>query len=397
MQIIKTPLQSNQTILALGAESAGNFSVYHKGQTFLSPNFDDLLVEKNFNNYKLAISRYIKKNKCIPTYILTDLHPLYHTTIYGQELAKKYKAKQVQVQHHYAHVCSAFGEYLSEGHALPKKFIGVACDGTGYGLDNTIWGGEVFKFQEPRTPPSLKLRRAGKNQKNSKFQEPKRFGSLETQTLLGGDLAVKEPARMLLAILHKADFSKEKIWQHLKKHYSKNQFELLYNQLLQNFNCQQTTSTARILDAAALLLGFCKNTRDYKHGPAIALEKNSTTPYRLQPRTGAKSCAPSKSRLCLSTTHLFKYLIKNLHKDKRKLAATVQQYLATGLYKIITDYKLQTTNYKLFFAGGIANNKIMSNFLENKGAYVNTRLPRGDASLSFGQLIYFLISKNPKS
>ena len=61
--------------------------------------------------------------------------------------------------------------------------------------------------------------------------------------------------------------------------YTKNQFELIYNQLIQNFNCLETSSTGRILDAVSLLLGFCKNERKYKHESIDFLEKNSTIPY----------------------------------------------------------------------------------------------------------------------
>ena len=373
MQIIKIPLKSDKAILALGAESAGNFSFYQKGQVQLSPDFGDLFDHENFTKYKKAVASFLTKNNLKPAVILTDLHPLYHTTAYGQKLAKKYKAKLVQVQHHYAHVCSALGEYLSEGHKLAKQFIGIACDGTGYGLDGSIWGSEVFIFKI----------------ENLKFKI-EHIGSLETQTLIGGDLAVKEPARMLLAILHKAKFSKEKIWQYVQKYYTKNQFELLYNQLIQNFNCQETTSTARILDAVSLLLGFCKNTRKYKHEPALLLENNS--------RTGARFCASTLYTLhptCLnnkiSTTHLFKYLIKNLHKNKKRLAATVQYYIAEGLFQVVRAQNLAPLP-SIFFSGGIANNKIMSEYLKNKNAYLNKKIPRGDSSLSFGQIIYCLFS-----
>ena len=386
MTILKLPFKSKKQILALGPESSGNFSFYQNGQVQLSENFGDLLDQKNFKKYKRAISNFLQKNKIKPTVILTDLHPLYHTTIYGQELAKKFKTKLVQVQHHHAHVCSALGEYLSEGQILPKKFIGIACDGTGYGEDGNIWGSEIFKFQEARD----------KYQINSNDQFPiskftvQRLGSLENQTLIGGDLAVREPARVLLAILHKAGFEKEKVWPYMKKHYNKNQFELLYNQLLQNFNCQETSSTARILDAASLLLGFCTNQRNYKHEPAELLEKNSKPPnYELRITNYANK---NSNYHKVSTTKLFQYLIKNLNKDKKRLAATVQLYIAEGLYEIVKAQNLAPLP-ALFFSGGLAVNKIMASFMAKKNAYINKKIPPGDTSLSFGQIVYFLLSQ----
>lgn len=191
-------------------------------------------------------------------------------------------------------------------------------------------------------------------------------------------------------IIKKTEENKKKnIYNFVKTYYSRNQFELLYNQLQQNFNCQETSSTARILDAVSALLGFCQNKRNYKHEPVDLLEKNSTVPYKITPKIFYNK---NEKKYILLTLPLFEYLIKNLHRDKKRLAATAQFYIAEGLYKIIK--KLQTKNRQpqtIFFAGGIANNKIISNYLEAKGAYINKKIPRGDAGISFGQIIHYLL------
>jgi hydrogenase maturation protein HypF len=365
-------------ILALGAESAGSFSVFTntpliKGARgiFFSDDFGDLLDDNNYKKFQKAVLEFLRKNKIKPDIILTDLHPLYKTTILGAELAKKYKAKHIQVQHHLAHIFSAIGEkQIIENCKLKiENCFGIALDGTGYGLDGKIWGGEIFKIS-----PLIK----GVGGIN-------RIGHLENQIMIGGDLAIHEPARMLISILSKFQ-KKEAIYKYLKKYYTKNQFELLYNQLQNNFNCQETSSTGRILDAVSLLLDFCKNKRNYKHEPIELLEKNSTKPYKLPPLIkGARGI------YTLRTTPLFEYLIKNLHKDKRRLAATAQLYIAKGIYKIIENCKLKIDN--CFVSGGISNNKIISSFLESKDFYTNKKFPRGDAGISFGQIIYYLLKK----
>ena len=232
------------------------------------------------------------------------------------------------------------------------------------------------------------------------------MGHLENQTLIGGELSIKEPARMLISILSKF-LDKDEVYKYIKKYYSRNEFELLHNQLQQNFNCQKTFSAGRILDAVSLLLGFCGNERRYKHEPIDLLEKNSTKPYTdLKPKI-----KKDKDLYILDTTYLFNYVIsaiggsayggnylhtrdKNLSAEEAgRLAATAQLYLAEGIYEILqniqyTKYQIQNT----FFAGGIANNKIISSFLESKGAYTNKKVPRGDAGLSFGQVVYFLLT-----
>ncbi|MDP1619386.1 MAG: hypothetical protein Q8M12_00130, partial [bacterium] len=268
-----------------------------------------------------------------------------------------------------------------DGYALPKDFFGIAIDGTGYGSDGRIWGGEIFKFE---------------NQK-LKVKNIKRIGHLENQIMLGGELAIQEPARMLIAILAKF-LSKEEIYAHIKKYYSAQEFEVLYNQSQQNFNCIETSSTGRILDAVSLLLGFCGNGRNYKHEPVYLLEKNSTKPYAdLHPKlqiTNYKSQTNSKLEIqnlkhyVLPTTPLFEYLIENLHKDSSRLAATAQLYIAEGLYEILCHSGLGLESG--FFAGGLANNEAISKYLVSKGVYANKKIPRGDAGLSFGQIIFYL-------
>ena len=100
----------------------------------------------------------------------------------------------------------------------------------------------------------------------------------------------------------------------------------------------------------------------------------------------------SNEMLVLNTTYMFKYLIKNLHKDKSRLAATAQKYIAEGLLEIV---KLKAKSYKLkavFFSGGMANNKIMSAMMKSDGFYISSKIPSGDAGISFGQIFFYLLA-----
>jgi len=386
MSLFNYPIKNKKNILALGSESAGNFSIYFFGKIFFSKDFGDLLDEKNYKNFQKSILTFLKKNKIKPDIILTDLHPLYKTTILGKELSQKFKAKHIQVQHHIAHIFSALGDKIvcNSKFIIPDLFLGIACDGTGYGLDEKIWGGEIFEFKKEKSEFKIK-----------------RIGHLENQIMIGGDLAIKEPARMLIAILEKINLVKNQksikskdeekkdfIFSFVKKYYTHNQFELLYNQLQQNFNCLETSSAGRILDAVSILLGFCQNERKYKHEPIKLLEKNSTIPYRIKSKIKNQ-----KSKVILETTPLFEYLIKNLHRDKKQLAATAQLYIAQGLYKIIFKSKIINHKPKIFLAGGLANNKIIAAYMESQDIYLNKKIPRGDAGISFGQIVWCLSNK----
>jgi len=413
------PQKTKKTILALGAESDGNFCFFTARKIHFSESFGDLLDEKNWQNYQQAVLEFLKNHELKPDIIITDLHPLYLTTIWGEELSKKCKAEHVQIQHHLAHIFSAIGEKLLQDTEQPAfaeatawqgkiqdAIYGMAMDGTGYGENGKIWGGEVFKISNL---PNYLI-----SKKNSKNKvKINRIGHLENQILIGGDLAVREPARMLISILDKVFSSsisplltkervrvrlrgeqqrKNTIYQHIKKYYSKNEFELIHNQLKQNFNCLETSSAGRVLDAVSLLLGFCGNERKYKHEPIALLEANSGKPYTdIKPKI-----ILSQDKQVLDTTFLFEYLVKNLHKDKKRLAATAQLYIAEGLWKIVTEKEKTVIETRqccvstLVFSGGIANNKIISEFLISQGAYANKKIPRGDAGLSFGQITYYI-------
>jgi len=212
-----------------------------------------------------------------------------------------------------------------------------------------IWGGEIFHNNE-------------------------RIGHLETQFQLGGDSATQYPAKILFSILSKF-LPLEECKKYLKSYFTDGQLQIMKKQLDNKFNCPLTTSCGRILDAASVLLGFC-DKRTYEGRPAMLLEANSTTHYEIEPIIEGN---------ILMTTPLFRYLVNNFGKDKKMLAATVQMYLARGLYEIASKFEKP-----IVFSGGCAYNEIMSSFMIKKGVYLNEKVPSGDGGISFGQIAYYL-------
>ena len=390
MQIFDFPSKENKTLLALGAESAGNFSVFKNGKIYFSEDFDDLSDEKNFNNFEKKILLFLKKEKIRPEIILSDLHPLFKTTRWAEKLSKKYKARHIRVQHHHAHIFTSIGDAIinNPSYKIPAIIYGIALDGTGYGENEDIWGGELFQ---------LKMQ-------NSKLKVLNRIGSLENQIMLGGELAIKEPARMLIPILLNF-LSKKEVLAIVEKYYTENEFEVLYVQWKQNFNCLETSSFGRVLDAVSVLLGFCKNQRDFKHQATALLEKNSTRPYLdIKPKIeiikddliyNSQFSIPnkfSKKYYKLNTTFLFEFLLKNINRDKTRLAATAQLYLAQGFSELINKSAIEK-NPSVFVSGGLSKNKIISDYFHRQGFYQTQIIPCGDAGLSFGQIIYYLLSE----
>jgi len=338
----------NKQILALGAEMMNTFCIYREGNAILSGHIGNTRNMRTFEYSKKIINKFLNFTKTKPEVLISDLHPEYNTSKYARELSEKLNIPLIKVQHHKAHVYSAAAEHELD------DFAGIACDGLGYGTDGKIWGGEVFHNNE-------------------------RIGSLEEHVMLGGDSSVKNPPKMLIGILMKfLDENEVKKIMIKLKYYKNNEINLLHNQYKENFNCLKTTSMGRVLDAASALLGIC-DKRTYDGEPAMMLESSSGEPYYLKP------VIKKEDRWVLKTTPVFEYLIENIDKDKERLAATVQYYIAKGLFEIAEKYKKP-----IVFSGGCAYNRLMTGYLVGKGVYLNEKVPAGDGGISFGQVAYFL-------
>ncbi|OQX21082.1 MAG: carbamoyltransferase HypF [Candidatus Altiarchaeales archaeon A3] len=349
----------NAEMLAAGAEMMNTFCLYKNRFAILSGYIGDTKNYEIYEYFKKNLEKFLNFTSIRPEILICDLHPSYNTSKYTEELSKNLNLELIRVQHHLAHVYSVAGENKLE------NFVGIACDGTGYGSDGKIWGGEIFD--------------CGK--------EDKRIGSLEELVMIGCDSAVIEPQKMLLGILCKF-LSEREINDVMKKFYPTTGINLLYKQYTNKFNCIETTSCGRILDAASALLGFC-NKRTYDGEPAMKLEANSCNEgYELKPKIEYNS---KEQRYILKTTPVFEFLLENIGKDKGKLAYTVQKYIAEGLFEIAKKFK--TDNKEIVFSGGCAYNRIMTSFLTKNGVLVNQKVPAGDGGISFGQIYYAMRHK----
>ncbi len=349
----------NIEMLAFGAEMMNTFCIHKNGFAIPSGYIGDTKNYEIYEYFKENLEKFLNFASLRSEILICDLHPSYNTSTYAEELSKNLNLKLIKVQHHLAHVYSVAGENELE------NFVGIACDGTGYGSDGKIWGGEIFD--------------CGK--------EDKQLGSLEKHVMLGGDSAAIEPQKMLLGILCKF-LSEREINDVMKKFYSTTEIDLLYKQYANKFNCAETTSCGRILDAASALLKFCTK-RTYDGEPAMKLEANSGNEgYCLKPKIEYNT---KEQKYILKTTPLFEFLLENTNKDKGKLAYTVQEYIADGMFEIAKKFK--TDKKEIVFSGGCAYNRIMTSFLTKNGVLVNQKVPAGDGGISFGQIYYALMHK----
>ncbi len=333
-----------EDIIALGAEMNSTFCIVKDGKAILSQYQGNTANYDSFENYKKSIKKMLKMTNCKPKAVICDMHPEYNTSLYAQELAEEYGAKVVRVQHHLAHAYSVAAEHKI------KDFTAIVADGLGYGPDGTIWGGEIFINGE-------------------------RAAHLEEQPQIGGDAATRSPARMLMGILSKI-LTKKELRRRMLEHYDGEMVTVLERQLETGFNVPKTTSCGRILDAAAVFLGLC-DRRTYDGRPAMLLEANSGESYEIEPVIYDNT---------LMTTPLFRWLILNEDKDKKRLAATVQEYLAKGMYKLAKEYG---NGKPVLLSGGCAYSHILTSYMLSKGVLINEKVPAGDGGISFGQAVYY--------
>ena len=179
----------------------------------------------------------------VPQQIVCDLHPDYASTVW----AKKQSARVIEVQHHHAHILSVMAE-----HDLRGDVLGVSWDGTGFGTDGTIWGGEFLIANENR------------------FE---RFAYFRPFPLPGGEIAVKEPRRCALGLMFTAhgDAAFENDPWSLRKLFTDAEWATLRSMLSRDINCPKTSSAGRIFDAVASLLGIRQRTA-YEGQAAMLVE-----------------------------------------------------------------------------------------------------------------------------
>ncbi len=221
-------------ILAFGADMKNTFALAHHRQITLHPYIGDLENPEAQQILERAIDRELACFRVEPELVVHDLHPDYFSTRMAQEFAKTHGLPTLGIQHHHAHLAEAYS----------GKAIGFAFDGTGYGTDGTIWGGEVAVFDEAGVDRKFHLR---------PFALP------------GGDAAVKEPLRILDALLHQLREGQA------GKPAPQVEQTFLSAQIESGINCPMTSSMGRLFDAVSVLLGVCEHP-SYDGEAAMRLE-----------------------------------------------------------------------------------------------------------------------------
>ncbi|WAI02086.1 carbamoyltransferase HypF [Methanogenium organophilum] len=343
-------------ILGTGPELNANISIYQGGFCVTSPHVGNVRNPPTLAYLKETVERTAHLLGAGFDVIAHDLHPQFLSTRYAQELAEETGATLVPVQHHKAHIAAA----------NPGPCIGIAIDGVGYGEDGTVWGGEVFAGAVP---------------------DFTRVGHLEPVMMPGGDLATRYPERMLYGILPEeetADLLASRGWDATT-------LGVLQKQVERQFNITISSSTGRVLDAAAALLGVCRE-RTFDGEPAQVLE---TTAIPGTASLWEREFIQEQGRTILSTSALLREAFSRMKTEQTAdIAASFQQTLATGIAEIAVMAAEERQYKKIALSGGVAYNQaiesaIRKTVVASGHEYIlNTDYPLGDGCISYGQCVW---------
>ena len=233
----------NKSVLALGAHQKSAIALGIKKNMVLSGHIGDLGSIESDSYFEKTIQTFKRFYECEPTLLITDLHPNYSSTRYAQEQKKEHSG----VQHHYAHILACMGEY-----SLDEKVLGFAFDGTGYGEDGNLWGGEVMIADT---------------------HGYERIGFLKPFALLGGDKAIKEPCRIALSLLFERYTLDEVLVlkSHTTEAFLEYEIRQLHHMWTKKINAPLSSSMGRLFDAVASLGGFIQ-TLDYEGQGGMIME-----------------------------------------------------------------------------------------------------------------------------
>ncbi|MGF1429023.1 carbamoyltransferase HypF [Kitasatospora sp. LaBMicrA B282] len=231
-------------VLAVGGDLKNTFALARDGYAFLSGHIGDMDDLATLRAFDAAVTHLGAVTGVRPELLAADRHPGYRSGRRAERLAQGRPV--VKVQHHHAHVAAAMAEHGLDG---GTPVIGVAFDGTGYGTDGAIWGGEVLLAD---------------------YAGFRRFAHLAYAPLPGGDAAVRRPYRTALAQLHAAGLAWDPELPCVRA-CPPHERQVLAQQLARSLNCLPTSSMGRLFDAVAALAGVCQRV-EYEAQAAIELE-----------------------------------------------------------------------------------------------------------------------------
>ena len=356
---VKLPFDVPQ-LLAAGSELKNTFCITNGNYAFLSHHIGDMENYETLQSYEQGVEHFERLFRVKPVAIAHDLHPNYLATRYAQERAEREGLPLIAVQHHHAHVAACMAE-----HGLNEPVIGISFDGTGYGEDGAIWGGEVLVAD---------------------YKSYQRAAHLDYFPLPGGDAAIKRPARTALALLWSLGLEWDDRLAPALEFCAEDQVKLRI-QLEKRINTPLTSSMGRLFDAAAALAGVRQKV-NYEGQAAIEFEaladeaEAGSYPFELdQAKVQTRSAVEALIADVLAGVPL------------PNISSRFHNGVANALRVATLEIGNQTGIKKVVLSGGVWQNITLLrrtlSLLRNDGfaVYIHREVPTNDGGLSLGQAV----------
>lgn len=360
---ITLPIDLEYPILACGGELKSTVAIGIKDQVVLSQHLGDLDNPVSMDNYTATVEHLSTLLNERPAIIAHDLHPDYLSTRWAKFQPD---ARLVGVQHHHAHLVSV----MTENNEM-EPCLGIILDGSGYGADGTIWGGELlfgdaFSFR--------------------------RLAWLDPVGMPGGEAAVREPWRMALSYLRHSHPESAAELAITRMSISSRQVEIALGQLAREVNTPLTSSCGRLFDGVSALLGLCPKIT-YEAQAGILLERIASQPGPLSAKEfsdlgglplGAVNIAPIITGICGR---------QRSGESLVSIARWFHQELARLFVSAAVSARSEGFGNRVALSGGVYQNKLFFEFISTLlrdlefEVVSHQKVPTNDGGLSLGQLV----------
>lgn len=350
-------IKTDKKVMALGAHLKSTIAYLPNKYLYISAYLGNLDHFEVYNRFTTSVQNFVDLFEQKPDVVLVDAHPRHQSTIYGIEYAQRLQIDLIKIQHHKAHFASVLGE--NDLFDNEEPVLGVIWDGTGYGDDGEIWGGEFFTYHS---------------------NTMKRISHFEYFDWLAGDKMSKEPKLSFYSLANKHMNSV------LKNKYSAQELNIYSS--LKKKNKLKTSSVGRLFDAVASLLGVC-DSNTYEGEAAILLE-NLIERYNLNE---CKSYCNLQDENRVPTYELFNNLYIDFQRGMSKKNIITNLFFT--LARIIIEVARKNKIRNIACSGGVFQNTTFIDMLielvQNEfKLYFNRDLAPNDENISYGQIMYYL-------
>jgi hydrogenase maturation protein HypF len=367
---IVLPVESPEPILAVGPELKNAVCLVRGSQAFVSQHIGDLKNALAARYFEATIEKMERLLEIKPTVLAHDLHPAYLSTRYARRRGHGPEPlRLVGVQHHHAHIAAVMAENGLEG-----EVIGLAMDGTGYGLDGTVWGGEVLR---------------------ASAAEFTRLGHLAYVALPGGDAAVEHPVRTAWAFLVMA-YGEEEAARHCVGRMAGTSAgdRAFWSQLIaKRVNAPQACGMGRLFDAVSVLADVCESST-YEGQAAVELEGAAgEAPDDLAPYEFAMAAETPSRAWVIDTAPVIRGVVADVEagRPRPQTSARFHATAAAMLREAAQRARRESGLTRLALAGGcFANDRLVRGLapaLEADGfqVYAHREVSPSDGGIALGQ------------